>query len=237
MMVPLRAIGYWRIDQPGVANEGPGSDPYTILAIRGAQPLDSVLVSYLRRGHRVLTYKGYSQCRFNCGVPNPDMGKSDLTDGVWIWPEGLVHYVEAHGLALPEEFVDCARAHRGKVPKLPPELQDGENKVGIKFDRAVWNSWFNSLTDADRSEALMAPRPRPSPLTIPPRASAGYGARSARRESNRSRSLEAVGIALLGFGALIMALGFSEGAPDLRIVGPAVGFLGIVILAQAKEDD
>jgi hypothetical protein len=165
------------------------------------------------------------------------MGDSDLTDGIWIWPEGLVHYVETHGLALPEEFVACARAHDGKAPDLPPGLQGRRNNVHVHFDRGVWNRWFDSLTDADRSKALMAPRPRPSPWTIPPRASTGYGARSARRELNRSRSVEAVGIALLGFGALIMALGFSEGAPDLRIVGPVVGFLGIVILAQAKEHE
>jgi hypothetical protein len=46
--------------------------------------------------------------------------------------------------------------------------------------------------------------------------------------------LKAVGIALLGFGALIMVLGLSGGAPAFRIVGPVVGFLGIVMLAQAK---
>jgi hypothetical protein len=41
-------------------------------------------------------------------------------------------------------------------------------------------------------------------------------------------------MALLGLGALIMVVGLSGGAPALRIAGPVVGFLGILMLAQAK---
>jgi hypothetical protein len=34
------------------------------------------------------------------------MGSYDFTDGVWVWPEGLSHYVEIHCVRLPAEFID-----------------------------------------------------------------------------------------------------------------------------------
>jgi hypothetical protein len=51
----------------------------------------------------------------------------------------------------------------------------------------------------------------------------------------QARSNKAVGIALLGLGALILLLGLIGGAPALRTGGPALAFLGIVMLAQAKR--
>ena len=44
---------------------------------------------------------GLSPCRI-CGQPN---GASEFTDGTYAWPEGLAHYVEAHAVRLPGEFV------------------------------------------------------------------------------------------------------------------------------------
>jgi len=45
------------------------------------------------------------------------MGSSDLTDGTWIWPEGLPIYVEKYNVELPEEFIAHTRC-AGFVP--PP---------------------------------------------------------------------------------------------------------------------
>ncbi len=33
------------------------------------------------------------------------MGSMCLTDGTYGWPQGFAHYVEAHGVRPPEEFV------------------------------------------------------------------------------------------------------------------------------------
>ncbi|HXW79436.1 MAG TPA: hypothetical protein VEJ84_08040 [Acidimicrobiales bacterium] len=43
-------------------------------------------------------YMGYSKCRL-CGCRN---GSGERTDGVFIWPEGLAHYVRDHAVRLPE---------------------------------------------------------------------------------------------------------------------------------------
>ena len=71
------------------------------------------IASYLRAGRPGVSWKGYSLCRFGCGMN----GSSDQTDGVWYWPEGLAHYVEAHAVCLPEEFVETMVANRWRVPR------------------------------------------------------------------------------------------------------------------------
>ena len=60
-----------------------------------------VVEEYLSRGVIVWACMGKSRCRF-CGEEN---GSLELRDGVYIWPEGLAHYVRDHHVRLPEEFV------------------------------------------------------------------------------------------------------------------------------------
>lgn len=64
------------------------------------------LVAYLEGGMRYRQYMGLSWCRFGCGVAH--LGSRSLTDGTWIWPEGLAHYVREYGIVLPGEFVTQA---------------------------------------------------------------------------------------------------------------------------------
>ncbi|GHH42120.1 hypothetical protein GCM10017774_37860 [Lentzea cavernae] len=58
-----------------------------------------------------VAFAGKSICRF-CGRDN---GSTELTDGVnFVWPDGLLHYVEDHNVRLPTE-VTAAMA----VPHYP----------------------------------------------------------------------------------------------------------------------
>jgi hypothetical protein len=34
------------------------------------------------------------------------MGSHDLTDGVFVWPEGYAHYIEKHDVKPPREFIE-----------------------------------------------------------------------------------------------------------------------------------
>jgi len=61
---------------------------------------------------------GGSRCRF-CGVPN---GTNELTDGVYLWPEGLAHYVREHGVRLPASVI----RHILRRPRLRQELVNEE---------------------------------------------------------------------------------------------------------------
>ena len=56
-----------------------------------------------------------SWCRFGCSLAN---GSAELTDGVFIWPEGLAHYVAEHSVALPDDFRQHAAKNHYEVPTL-----------------------------------------------------------------------------------------------------------------------
>jgi len=96
-------VGYWRLRQEDLPNlphpaelVDPGWDPKVRRKIS----------TYLKRPAFALTYvyAGYSPCRL-CGLPN---GCAERSDGVFVWPEGLAHYVDAHDVRLPDDFVEHA---------------------------------------------------------------------------------------------------------------------------------
>eukprot|EP00752_Nemacystus_decipiens_P001353 g1342.t1 len=73
---------------------------------------------YLRSGFLESFELGYSFCRLGCfagsgggsesrgpGNSNKLMGCTTLTDGKYVWPEGLAHYVIEHSVRVPEEFI------------------------------------------------------------------------------------------------------------------------------------
>lgn len=71
---------------------------------------DEIITKYLAKGKMRDSYKGESLCRI-CGIRN---GSCDLTDGIYLWPSGLVHYVREHGVKLPKEFVDYVKEKSAK---------------------------------------------------------------------------------------------------------------------------
>lgn len=79
----------------------------------------------------IAAFLGHSWCRFFCDVSHQEIGSQELTDGVWVWPEGLSHYVRAHGIILPEEFVEHSLSQ--KIPQAHPEI--------APVDLDYWCSW------------------------------------------------------------------------------------------------
>ena len=139
----LRAIGYWREEWGPPGTDVWRASPHVILARLGAQAAQPQIASYLRSGHEFEGWRGWSWCRFKCGIDDSRMGDSDLTDGIWVWPQGLVHYVDAHHLALPREFVEHVLVHKGVVPPLPAEIRamtDAEKLTSV--DPGFWNEWY-----------------------------------------------------------------------------------------------
>lgn len=73
-------------------------------------------------------FMGHSRCRF-CDAP---VGALEFSDGVFLWPEGLAHYVEEHDVRLPERFVRHLRA-------MVEKLEDAD----------VDDSWWQGLTSPE----------------------------------------------------------------------------------------
>jgi len=91
----LIRIGYW------VSTREPHwPDPHALVdaTLDEDDRLDTA--DYLKRGWVARAYMGNSDCRI-CGIT---AGSLELTDGTYIWPEGLTHYVEEHFVRLPEIF-------------------------------------------------------------------------------------------------------------------------------------
>lgn len=92
------------------------------------------MVKYLKGGKFLEGYMGHSTCRI-CGQHN---GSTELHDGAFYWPQGLAHYVEAHGVVLPERFVNHMRAsdYSAKAKLEPPAVDDD-----------YWDNWCAEVKD------------------------------------------------------------------------------------------
>jgi hypothetical protein len=95
----LTLLGYWRRDgHPEWPDPADFVDPDWDDVERHMTSL------YVARGTIAKTFRGYSPCRF-CGINNGDL---EYTDGEYIWPSGLVHYIDEHAVRLPASFVTHA---------------------------------------------------------------------------------------------------------------------------------
>ncbi len=94
---PLKVIGYWadetHPDYP---------DPRDLVDESWRAAERAEVVSYLEHQRVARAFMGVSLCRM-CGRRN---GSLELTDGTYVWPDGLAHYVRDHGVRLPQPFVD-----------------------------------------------------------------------------------------------------------------------------------
>lgn len=127
----LRALGFWKVsDDSGFRH------PAEFLDSDGSLEERQKLATYLNAGVAIQWYKGYSYCRFECGIDDAEMGCADLSDGVWVWPEGLSHYVSTHGIRLPASFVDHARASHYRIE--PGAVAEPLTEV---YDYQFWIDW------------------------------------------------------------------------------------------------
>jgi hypothetical protein len=83
---------------------------------------DKVL-EYLRSGHVVALVMGADLTDWldRPNKANPlingrrEGGVTPLTDGVWFWPAGLIHFIEKYHLPLPQEFLEHAAQRNWRV--------------------------------------------------------------------------------------------------------------------------
>lgn len=114
---PLIEVGFWA-DPRNERDERP--NPARLVDEDWGKTASSLAVGlYLRCGFLESFELGYSFCRLGCGGggggavsegqgaegSNKFMGCTTLTDGKYVWPEGLAHYVSEHSVRLPENFV------------------------------------------------------------------------------------------------------------------------------------
>jgi len=138
-----KGVGYW----------GEGKDasdlprPQSLVCMGWqAHDLDRI-AAYLRGGHVFGAWGGFAQCRFtNCGAL---LGSCDLTDGEWVWPEGVEHYLLEHGVCLPDAFVGTMQSNGWQVPAAAGTCdaeQFLEAGVGPFGDLSEWIVWSRAFS-------------------------------------------------------------------------------------------
>lgn len=132
----LNGIGYWR----NVEDNTTLAFPHPTSLVRSnwiPQDHKSRLLHYLRSAPRIRNFWGHSYCRFSCGVSHEEMGSLESSDGVWLWPEGLAHYVECHDVCLPDDFVEHA------LLSLSSTIDD--KSFSGKVDWSYWIEWTRKI--------------------------------------------------------------------------------------------
>lgn len=139
-MPDLIAVGYWQSDDSDERFPG----PRTLVSKTYSLSVRKAICRYLDSGARFMDSLGYSFCRFQCGVPDSELGSSDLSDGYWVWPQGLSHYVREHHIVLPEEFTQFMANAGWRCPENPvfPGFEpqpDGSQRLPVTFE--FWIQW------------------------------------------------------------------------------------------------
>ena len=101
----LQRLGYWGDRDNGLPS------PSALIDESWDEDERGLVAGHLVRGFVARAYMGFSTCRI-CGAQN---GALELTDGVFLWPEGLAHYVTAHAVRLPAAFVDHVRSFTDEI--------------------------------------------------------------------------------------------------------------------------
>lgn len=96
---PLVLIGYWR----GQDDDG-WPDVRDFVDLNQDAGERGLVGTYLTSGTVTAVSMGGSPCRI-CGTRT---GSTELSDGIYVWPEGLAHYVLDHAVRLPSVFVSHA---------------------------------------------------------------------------------------------------------------------------------
>ena len=102
-------IGYWKSKyDPGLPDVNDFVDETWTNGIERI-----VVTDYLSRGEEISRARGMSNCRV-CGKMN---GSTEMTDGEYVWPEGLAHYVRDHSVRPPSDLIEKALAAANNTKK------------------------------------------------------------------------------------------------------------------------
>jgi hypothetical protein len=121
--VAPRLIGYW------YSEDAPSwPDPRRFVDEKQDEENRGKVIDFLQGGAVSAVSGGIEQCRL-CG--HCFRGSMAQSDGYYCWVSPLVHYIEAHSVRLPDEFIQHVLERKPALP--PPEF-------GTSVDADWWRS-------------------------------------------------------------------------------------------------
>ncbi|MEO6726992.1 MAG: hypothetical protein ABIP14_17015 [Blastocatellia bacterium] len=155
-------IGYWRSKQ-----EPSWPDPARFVDPQWEPEIRDVVIKYLDAGETLSMCMGRSWCRFRCREYGQwGLGSSTLTDGVYLWPNGLSHYLEKHAVRLPQSFVEHVLQRAKQPTRLESLLRWLAGEPGPDYDE----DWWRAQTGFTEGECFLSPAvPGVAFAILPPR--------------------------------------------------------------------
>jgi hypothetical protein len=94
------------------------------------------VLDYLHSGYVVALVMGAdlpdrfdASCRANPVINGKvEGGATPMTDGVWLWPAGLIYFIEKYNVRVPQEFIDYAARNGWRVD------QEAVRRGSYEFD-------------------------------------------------------------------------------------------------------
>ncbi len=115
-MTLLMPLGFFRELRHGDP-DGPSLEE---LAGAGNAADTDMLVAYLRDGAALIVSPGLVSDVLS-GDETPVCERHIVTDGVWVWPLDVAHYVEKRDVGLPLEFLEHVQRVSYKIPHISNE--------------------------------------------------------------------------------------------------------------------
>jgi len=160
----LRIIGYWYSGR-----EVPDwPDPRNWIDSNWPEEDRDLVVAHLEDGAVAEAYCGFARCR----ICDELAGSISRTDGTYLWPDGLVHYLLEHDVRLPDEFVEHVRKYTDelegmlvdatwwKAAKPPPPCPTIERTRTVEIVISVGSKEEVRRTLADWNERNPGPASR-----------------------------------------------------------------------------
>jgi len=85
----------------------------------GRSPDLDAIAGYLKDGWICVEAFDEDEVDVLASPPSPIGPMRLLTDGLWVWPNVVTHYVANYGLEVPEAFVARMKVNRWSVPEVP----------------------------------------------------------------------------------------------------------------------
>lgn len=141
----MRLIGYW---MESLQDE---SLPPPQELVSDYEPeVRERIAAYLNDGAEYVQKIGFSRCRFSCGYVTVP---AELTDGEWVWPRELGHYVIQHNIRMPDEFI--FRVLSGVKPNYDARTAEAPEANDTSFWE-IWCKQHRSNAFKDRIEVARA---------------------------------------------------------------------------------
>lgn len=120
MFSEKRIIGYWKEEKHYFENQNIRISLIELKNKKAEYPKEKV-IDYLKNGHYISGHRGYTKDLFDESKKTAG-GKSEITDGMWVWTQDVIYYIENYNIGLPDEFLIHMEKNNYKVPKITEQI-------------------------------------------------------------------------------------------------------------------